>query len=211
MIIKIDNREPAKVFRALSKHCPDNMETEELETGDFHIIINGTIKVVIERKTIPDLWGSITDGRLFNQCHKMSKLAAGRFLLIEGSFDEVYTQKPAMNYAAISSALASVSLFYGVNVLSFNKMSEMGRFIFDLFRKSQKNEVTPPIVRLKPKKVDPRVLVVMGVRGIGEKTAKILIDEFVSVQCLCNAEIEEIMGVKGIGKVTAKKIHTALR
>jgi DNA ligase (NAD+) len=57
----------------------------------------------------------------------------------------------------------------------------------------------------------PKVLYALGMRFVGEETAKVLADHFASAERLLAASHDELMGIFGIGKRTASAIHTYLQ
>ena len=68
----IDHREHAiiKAFegeKEREKEKEKELEVKALDVGDFHIMVNGTLAFVIERKTLADLESSIKDGRYSEQ------------------------------------------------------------------------------------------------------------------------------------------------
>ena len=66
----IDYREHAiiKAFEGVGeKEKEKELEVKALDVGDFHIMVNGTLAFVIERKTLADLESSIKDGRYSEQ------------------------------------------------------------------------------------------------------------------------------------------------
>jgi DNA excision repair protein ERCC-4/Fanconi anemia group M protein len=82
MKIKIDTKEPPWILSRISKHpffVSSEIELAALDYGDIWID-----DIVIERKTIPDLLGSIADNRLSNQAAKMRECCEYSYLLIEG-------------------------------------------------------------------------------------------------------------------------------
>ena len=63
MELKIDNRE--KIKNLFPKDL--NITFENLDIGDYIISKENMSYIIIERKTIPDYWSSIKDGRLREQ------------------------------------------------------------------------------------------------------------------------------------------------
>jgi len=80
--IFIDNREPDWV-RDLDFGVPTANVT--LDIGDLQVATSDNAMLVIERKTVSDLLGSISDGRLFNQVAKMRKLSPWCYVIITGA------------------------------------------------------------------------------------------------------------------------------
>jgi len=81
--VVIDNREPSD-FEPMLKgmvDCP--VQLAQLETADFHIMVDDVTTMYIERKTWHDLAASIKDGRCDTQFAKLIALRnAGRRVLI---------------------------------------------------------------------------------------------------------------------------------
>jgi len=83
-LIKIDNREPLKISKAIAREHPViPIEIEQLPAGDIWILGSETW-VIIERKTMSDLLASIADGRLENQIYDALQLTPHVALFIEG-------------------------------------------------------------------------------------------------------------------------------
>lgn len=51
----------------------------------------------------------------------------------------------------------------------------------------------------------------LGLRFVGEQTAKILARHFKSIEALCSAKEEDLVHIEGIGEVVAHSIYTSLR
>ncbi|MGQ0679911.1 MAG: NAD-dependent DNA ligase LigA [Actinomycetota bacterium] len=56
-----------------------------------------------------------------------------------------------------------------------------------------------------------RVLVAMGIRDVGPPTARLLADEFASMERIQQASVEQLQAVEGIGPVVAARIHEFFR
>lgn len=85
MDILIDSREPLGIQNDLRARFPGaQVVSLGLSSGDLLAVLpNGAL--VIERKETPsDLLGSLRDGRLFDQCLNIPRLARFPFLLLDG-------------------------------------------------------------------------------------------------------------------------------
>lgn len=83
MKILIDSREPQDVQEAIKKYpafAKAEFAVQELPAGDCWI----DDRIIVERKTISDLLGSIADNRLFNQANAMRQLCENCYLVICG-------------------------------------------------------------------------------------------------------------------------------
>ena len=56
-----------------------------------------------------------------------------------------------------------------------------------------------------------RVVFALGIRFVGETTAKLLARRFKSMDALCDASLEELMKVDGVGEVIARSVYTYFR
>ena len=88
--VLIDSREPPDI-KQLDFGVPTIVTA--LDAGDVIATCNDDHTLVIERKTPSDLLGSIKDGRLFQQCHKMRALSEFCYLAIIGRMDMVKENK----------------------------------------------------------------------------------------------------------------------
>ena len=77
----LDNRE--KYIIKLIGNAPF-VETQNLDVGDIHFLIDNELILVIERKTLKDLSSSIKDGRFREQKARLSVLNCEMLYLIEG-------------------------------------------------------------------------------------------------------------------------------
>ena len=69
-LLKVDHRE-GKLKELFDSECKLAYEYENLEYGDFQILVDNQIKLIFERKTLADLMASIKDGRYKNQKAKL--------------------------------------------------------------------------------------------------------------------------------------------
>ncbi len=72
------------------------------------------------------------------------------------------------------------------------------------------NNLNAAIEESKQKPFD-RVLFGLGIRHVGERTAQVLAEHFVTVEALAEASVEELTEVKDIGPETAGAIYEAMR
>lgn len=121
----IDSREPAEI-QNLDLGVP--VVTMPLDAGDIIVTCDDGRTLVIERKTPSDFLGSIKDGRLFQQCHKMREMSEFCYLAIVGRMDMVKGNKVRVdgyritgwNWDSVQGALLTVqemgaSIIYGAD------------------------------------------------------------------------------------------------
>jgi ERCC4-type nuclease len=128
MTIIKDSREKEGLgwnFRA-SANC-NGMEVAKLETGDYSLKGYEHL-VMIERKTIADLWGTLTANRERFMKEMDRALAFPiRYLIIEGTVKDVDSgfrySKVTPEY--IHSTLISLQVKYGLHVIFVDKRSDI--------------------------------------------------------------------------------------
>ena len=86
----VDDREPPRIAERLAA-LGLTVATSRLDAGDYQTFPHG-LNVIIERKTISDLLGSLSDRRLVAQAHKIVAAADIPILLREGAFRKGVTQ-----------------------------------------------------------------------------------------------------------------------
>lgn len=114
-------------FRA-SANCT-GMEVKKLDTGDYSIKGYEDL-IMIERKTIGDLWGSLTLQReRFMKEMERAREYPVRYLIIEGSLKEInsgfrYSQvRPEF----ILASLMSLQIKYGVHVMFTDSRTDVAQ------------------------------------------------------------------------------------
>lgn len=178
----------------------------------FHIkkrqLISGDIvcgNLAIERKTIDDARRSIHNGRIFNQCFKMAENYKHIYLLIEGELSELAHPR---DIKAILSTLADVELRYNIKVRFCMNLDYLCYYLLILCRKLQTamnpiHYIQRPEVREK----DERLNVLLGIRGVGRKTARSLLMKFKSVKNVGNATVDELKAINRVNKKRAEHIY----
>ena len=86
--IIMDSREPSTLLNSIKRRFKDKatFEVKTLQEGDYLI----SDSVIVERKRIDDLYGSIMDGRLKSQVCRLTTNYAGKLIVIfvHGSLEE---------------------------------------------------------------------------------------------------------------------------
>lgn len=110
-------------FRA-SSSCA-GMDISKLDTGDYSVAGYEDM-IMIERKSIPDLWGSLIQGRerFMKEMVRAKKIPA-RYLVIEGTLADVQKGLPRrfskVRGTTIIAALISLEQKYGIHVIFTSK------------------------------------------------------------------------------------------
>lgn len=205
--VVVDDRERESGVLEYLRNRPDlRVTVHRLELGDY--LLNN--RVLIERKTIPDLAVSIADGRLFSQACRMTEGRLIPALVVEGSTRE--GDISGMTREAIQGAIISLTLFLGIPCLRSGDPRETAnllRFTADQMRRRSARAVYRHGYR--PKGVRKRRLFILqGLPGIGPARADRLLDTFGTVETVFTARAEELAEVSGIGEKTAERIRNLI-
>ena len=140
----------------------DEIQDEGLPFGDYHCqLVYGeniddqrTIPIIFERKTIPDLFNTLTRGhdRFKRMLSKVSEAHFECCLLIEGSIRDVVSgfEHSTVDGNSILKTVFTFWLRYGVYPVFCNDRREMARFIeetYEAFKRnySNKKAIVPKI------------------------------------------------------------------
>ncbi|MCL5729993.1 MAG: helix-hairpin-helix domain-containing protein [Candidatus Pacearchaeota archaeon] len=173
-----------------------NPEIMELKVADY--IIND---VAIERKEISDFISSMLNKRLVFQLKNLQQYK-NRILIIEGIDEkELYSDEKSVHGVhpnAVRGFLLSIILDYETPIIFTKDGEDTARFI-SVLSKRQKKEASLNISRKNLDKGERMQFILESFPGIGPKTAKKLLEHFMTLRELFNAsqnEIEEIIGKK---------------
>lgn len=123
-------------FRA-SANCA-GMEIRKLDTGDYSI--DGLEHLImIERKSIPDLWHSLVQDReRFMREMDRAKLIPARYIVVEGDLKDLLS---GIFYSKVSpefilASIVSLQIKYGVHVIFTSKRTDISqRYVRELLKK----------------------------------------------------------------------------
>jgi len=198
VLLKIDNREIK---------CKDSLKLNEneveylnLEYGDFQVIINNEVQIILERKTLDDLLASIKDGRYKNQKNNILNTfsCSQYYYIIEGNLS--YKSNPTkitdkiLISAVINTQLRDkISIFYTKNV---NETCELIQCIYNrvkdnpndyIFCKNKETVVEKQIISKKIKTVQECWKEQLcQVPDISSKTADAIIKEYPNMKVFYN-------------------------
>lgn len=158
MEIIIDSREHALVEVIKQKQCEDRtlckhieIKTKSLALGDIHIVFNDATILIIERKTIPDLASSITDGRYREQSHRLSHNSIPNhdiMYIIEGSIYGYKSKYNRITPKAIYSAMIVLQYFKGFSIFRTYTLEETAEYILRITDKIQRENKDGYAVRM---------------------------------------------------------------
>jgi len=122
VIVSIDHREGKSALAARLRQEGLTVEVVNLPVGDIRI----SDRILIERKTSRDFVDSLLDGRLLDQATRLVGAAPRAMLILEGS--DLF-QHRAVSGQAIMGALATLTLDYGLPVVTSSDTAETARFV----------------------------------------------------------------------------------
>lgn len=122
VIVSIDHREGKSALAARLRQEGLTVEIVNLPVGDVKI----SDRILIERKGTRDFVDSLLDGRLLDQASRLVGAAPRSLLVLEGN--DLF-QHRAVDGQAIMGALATLTLDYGLPVVTSADTAETARFI----------------------------------------------------------------------------------
>jgi ERCC4-type nuclease len=140
MKIRIDNRERSliKLMQALKKQYEFNnldLVVEKLDVGDIIIESNGKELLIVERKSLNDLAGSIKDGRYDEQSFRLSSYNIPNHnivYLLEGNMFTWEDKRRKMQAKTLYAAMFSLNYYKGFSVIKTNDIMETAEYILRL-------------------------------------------------------------------------------
>ena len=174
---------------------------EPLAAGDYRVPGG----VLIERKTVADLHGSLARGRLWAQVGRIRDGASFPLLLVEGDDLDAGPRHPN----AIRGALLAIADL-GVAILRSRDPVDSALWIHRLALRQARRGARPATYRGRAPMTPPGISVLAAVPGISDRTARTLLERFGSVGGVLGAGPERWAEVAGIGTVRAHALAEAL-
>jgi len=131
VIVSIDHREGESALTARLRQEGLTVEVVNLTVG--HVRISD--QILIERKSIRDFVDNLLDGSLLNQVERLVESAPRPLLIIEGSG---LFQQRAVSGQAIMATLATLTMDYGLPVVTSSDTAETAQFIAVSARRESK-------------------------------------------------------------------------
>jgi ERCC4-type nuclease len=173
---------------------------EPLAAGDYRI----SGGVLIERKTVADLHGSLGRGRLWSQIGRVRDAAVLPFLFVEGPDIDDGPRHPN----AIRGCLLAIADL-GIAVVRSQDPADTAVWLHRLaIRQERRQRASTPMRRRQ--QPPPGLAVLRGVPGISDTTARALLERFGSVEGLLAAGPDQWAEVSGIGGVRAHALAASL-
>ena len=203
--IVVDERERKSGIPDLLKGIGINLEMKTLPVGDYIV----APETVVERKTVSDLVSSIFDGRLFDQCNRLKENFQFPIILIEGDVAEI--EKLVENSFVFYGAVSSIVTNFKIPIISTPNASHTAKLLVSMC--SRKDLPNGPFIKKIRKSNDlqrQQLSVLCSLPGIGEKTARRILEKFGTPLKAFNVSITELSKISGLGEARAKKIKKML-
>lgn len=178
------------------------VEPQQLDTGDYIL----SSRIGVERKEVDDFLESMISGKLFKQLSNLRESYSRPVLIIEG--DNLLTSRN-INHNAIFGSLASISVDYGIPVLTTKNSAETADMLRVIARREQRQEKKDVAVRGEKTQMsmkERQQFLVEGLPNVSAVIAKRLLSHFGSIKDIANATEDELMQVNGVGKNISAEI-----
>jgi len=178
------------------------VEPQQLDVGDYVL----SSRIGVERKNVEDFLESLIDGKLFKQIAQLRDAYSRPILILEG---ENLLTKRNINHNAIFGSLASISVDFGIPVLTTKDANETADLLKVIAQREQREDKKAVAVRGEKTQMSIRErqqFIIEGLPNVSAVIAKRLLNHFGSVKDIANATEKELLDVKGIGKNIASDI-----
>ena len=195
-----------RVIAALEANGRCQVEIRRMSVGDY--LVDG--RVLLERKTLPDLVASIKDGRLVRQALRLAEAESWCVMVLEGTSRDIANS--GMRREAIQGALVTLSLYLGIPLLRSIGPAETARLLIYIARQGRTFSQDGPHRRgrLPRGKRRLQIYILQGFPGIGPRRAARLLECFGTLERVVAAEVEDLCAVAGIGLAVAQGIRWAV-
>jgi len=206
-IIADDRERNSGVMSVLQTDGRCDLKIQRISVGDYLI----DERVLVERKTLPDLVASIKDGRLFRQALRLVEAEPWCVIVLEGTVSDLAGS--GMRREAIQGTLITLTLYLGIPLLRSTGPDETARLLIYIARQGRTYSGDGPRRhgRLPRGKRRLQIYILQGFPSVGPRRAARLLDRFGTLDGILNAEVEELRKVRGIGLSVARGIHWAVR
>ena len=178
------------------------IEPQQLDVGDYVL----SSRICVERKNTQDFISSLIDGKLFKQLQRLRDTYSRPILILEG--ENLFTHRN-MNHNAIYGSLASISVDYGIPIMTTKDELETANLLSVLAKREQKQEKKAVAIRGEKTQMslnERQQFLIEGLPNVSAVLAKRLLMHFGSIKDIANATEEELQKVEGIGKNIASEI-----
>jgi len=207
--IYVDEREKSSGVPEILRGLGVTVIYRRLDVGDYIV----SDRTAIERKTADDFIKSLIDGRLFDQCRRLSDVYEKPVLLIEGSLRRALSNSSIRRNAVIG-ALTTLIVDLDVHVLFTYNAKESAFAIKSIAEKEQRSGRSYVVLHKKPKLSSLRewqLYILQSLPYVGPKVAQRLLETFGSVYRVFTATVPELAKIEGLGEKKAGEVVRIIR
>jgi len=178
------------------------IEPQQLAIGDYVL----SSRIGVERKNVDDFLESLINGKLFKQINQLRSTYSRPLLIIEG---ENLLTKRNISHNAIFGSLASISVDYGIPVLTTKDGFETADLLKVIAKREQREEKKEVAIRGEKPQMsikERQQFIIEGLPNVSSVIAKRLLSHFGSVRQIINASEQQLLEIRGIGKNIASDI-----
>ena len=208
----VDTREQSFVKKTIAFFKTKGVDIEKKtlnDFGDVAILLHNKKWVNIERKSISDYVTSYISGHLQDQCIRMNKVSEYPCIIVHGTIQDLksaarsYPALSRISQTSIDKMTAKIQMIYRIPVFFVEKDPHYFLKIMNIVESISKTDDSvlqkKPAISIKDR---PDIEIVMGARGIGEKTALTLLKKFKTPEKVFNASRKDLLEINGIGDST---------
>lgn len=184
----------------------EKCEVKRLETGDIIIEQEDKPTVAIEVKTVEDFISSMKNQRIHDEVLRMKDKYSYSYVLVFGDWRGLIPKFYKYTLAQKCSNIFKITVMYKVPVFWVATDKEFLIMIDEIIKNIDKigEPIEPPIIRNKNN--NPFINVLIGIDGVGEKTAQKLLDNFYTPGGVFAASEEELNKIPRLSKKIIKEI-----
>lgn len=172
------------------------VEPNQLDVGDYVL----SSRIGVERKEVDDFLESLISGKLFKQISQLRNAYSRPILILEG---ENLLTKRNINHNAIFGSLASITVDFGIPILTTKDASETADLLNVLAKREQREDKKEVAIRGEKTQMsihERQQFLIEGLPNVSAVIAKRLLAHFSSIKNIANATEEELIQVSGVGK-----------
>lgn len=207
-VVCCDQRETRSGVPGLLESMGVEVQLFTLEVGDFVV----SDRMGFERKTPEDLLQDWVDNHgLFTKLYDTKRAYRRAILLLEGSWDELYEQR-MINPASVEAMIWTIA---GMGISTVETLTATGTAKALAWYAMREQREKHHVVSLHGKRShyspdEMSVYITCAVPGIGQTTAKSLLEVFGSIEGIACAPVEKLIEIPGIDKKTALAIREVM-
>lgn len=200
MEIVVDYREFNSILPRILAEMGVHIRKATLDVGDY--LVGG--QTLIERKTSKDFIVSIIDKRIFDQCLRLSNSPFYPVLLIEGN---LYENRPGSEAQNIEGTLLSIACSWHIPIIYSDGARKSCQTLIKIGGQKTHKRRFRQFEKANPvNHSDPRMGFLMGIPGIGQKKASILLDRYKTLDAVLKAPAHQLAATPGLGSACANKM-----